>query len=530
LTFQPQGTNLPGTGNTGNAMASLLAGYLHRGQVRTLDRIDRHASYWAAFVQDDWKVRSNLTLNLGVRWETHTPRVDANDRQSGFDLDAINPVCNCPGVITFAGLNGQGRTVYGGDYNNIAPRVGLAWQPFGDNKTVIRSSYGIFYGPPFPGSNNLAAGFSIDGDFLTPDNGVTAPFLLKDGFPAVSRPELGPGFGAVGPGESAVYSPQLIDQDRRLGYSQMWNLSIQRSLGFNTIVEISYLGNVSHKLPGPSVSLNQVRPEDFRPGKMQALRPFPQFNAVTRISPMWGNSSYHGGNLKIEKRFSNGLNFLMNYTYAKFIDDTYAQFEAGESDLGMQNYYDRAAEKALSGNDVRHRLAWSSVYEIPLGKDRALLQNGPLAMILGGWNFGTIVTLQQGSPMGLTTQVNGLGSAFTPGPQRVNVLRDPALPKGEQTVERFFDTEAVAAPGTLVFGNSSRALLTGPGLVNFDVSLLKNHRWGEHYNVQFRFEAFNFFNHTNFNEPGRALGAANFGVISSAGSPRSLQFGLKFAF
>jgi hypothetical protein len=530
LTFQPQGTNRAGTGNTGNAMASLLTGYLHRGQVRTLDRIDRRAKYWAAFVQDDWKVRSNLTLNLGVRWETHTPRVDANDRQSGFDFDATNPVCNCPGIITFAGLDGQGRTVYGGDYNNITPRVGLAWQPFGDNKTVIRSGYGIFYGPPLPGSNNLAAGYSIDGDFLTPDNGVTAPFLLKNGFPAVERPDLGPGFGAVAPGKAAVFSPQLIDHDRRLGYSQMWNLSIQRTLGFDTIVEVSYLGNVSHKLPGPNVSLNQVHPSLWRSGNMQALRPFPQFNAVTRIAPMWGNSSYHGGNLKIEKRFSNGLNFLANYTYAKFIDDTYAQFEAGESDLGMQNYYDRAAEKALSGNDVRHRLAWSSVYEIPLGKGRAMLTQGPLATILGGWNFGTIVTLQQGSPMGLTTQVNGLGSAFTPGPQRVNVLRDPALPGDQQSVDRFFDTEAVAAPGTLVFGNSSRALLNGPGLINFDVSLLKNHRWGEHYNIQFRFEAFNFFNRANFNEPGRALGAANFGVISSAGDPRSLQFGLKFAF
>jgi len=530
LTFQPQGTALPGTGNTGNAMASLLSGYVHRGQVRTLDRIDRRAHYWAAFVQDDWKVRSNFTLNIGVRWDTHTPKVDALDRQNSFDLNAVNPVCNCPGTITFAGRDGLGRTVYDGDYNNIAPRFGFAWQPFGDNKTVVRSAYGVFFGVPQPGSNNMAAGFSVEGDFLTPDNGVTAPFLLRDGFPAVQRPELGPGFGAVAPGQAAVFSPQFIDQDRELGYSQMWNTSIQRTLGFKTVFEASYLGNVGHKLPGPGVSLNQVHPSLWRSGNMRALRPYPQFNNVTRISPMWGNSSYHGMNLKIEKRFSNGLNFLANYTWAKFIDDTFSGQEAGEADVGMQNYYDRAAEKALSGNDVRHRLVWSSVYELPLGKGRKLLNSGPLAMVLGGWNFGTIITLQQGSPMALTTQVNGLGAAFTPGPQRVNVDRDPALPKSEQTVERFFDTEAVSAPGTLQFGNSSRALLTGPGIVNFDVSMLKNHRWGEHYNVQFRFEAFNFFNTAQFNEPGRALGSPQFGVISSAADPRSLQFGLKFAF
>ena len=530
LAFQVQGTSLGSTGNTGNAIASMLAGYVHRGQVRTLDRIDRRAGYYAGFIQDDWKVRSNLTLNLGVRWETHTPKIDANDRQSSFDLTAINPVCNCPGTVTFATQNGLGRQLYDGDYNNWTPRVGLAWQPFGDNKTVIRSGYGIFYGPPLPGSNNMAAGFSIDGDFLTPDNGVTAPFLLRNGFPAVAPPVRDASFGAVAPGQAPVFSPEFIDQDRALGYSQMWNLSVQRQLGFQTLFEASYLGNVGHKLPGPNVSLNQVHPSLWRSGNMQALRPYPQFNAITRIAPMWGNSSYHGMNLKLEKRFSDGLNFLANYTYAKFIDDTFAGFEAGEADVGMQNYYDRAAERALSGNDVRHRLVWSSVYEIPFGKGRKMLQNGPLAMALGGWNFGTIITLQKGSPMALTTQNNGLGAAFTPGPQRVNVLSDPTLPKGERTVERYFDTTAVAAPGALQLGNSSRALLNGPGFANFDVSLLKNHRWGESYNVQFRFEAFNFFNTAQFNEPGRALGAPDFGVISSAANPRSLQFGLKFEF
>ena len=432
-------------------------------------------------------------------------------------------------MITFAGRDGQGRTVYDGDYNNVSPRVGFAWQPFGDSTTVIRSGYGLFYGPPLPGSNNMAAGFSIDGDFLTPDNGVTAPFLLRDGFPPVARPELGAGFGAVPIDEAPVFSPEFIDHDRNIGYSQMWNFSIQRGLGFNAIVEASYLGNVGHKIPGPDVSINQLRPEDFGPGNRQALRPFPQFNNVVAQTRMWGNSSYHGLNLKLEKRFSGGLNFLANYTWAKFIDDVPAQFEAGEADVGMQNLYDRAAEKALSGNDVRHRLVWSSVYEIPLGKDRALLNSGPLALILGGWNFGAIVTLQQGSPITLVTQANTL-NAFNPGPQRVNVLRDPALPQEERTVERYFDTEVVVAPPQFTFGNAGRSLLTGPGIVNFDVSLLKNHRWGERYNVQFRFEAFNFFNTAQFDEPGRALGSPQFGVISSAGDPRSLQFGLKFAF
>ena len=530
LDFRPQGTRLPGTGNTGDSVASMLLGYVHRGRIQEFDTLDRRAQYYAGFVQDDWKATQNFTLNLGLRWETHTPRTDALDRQNGFDLTAVNPVCNCPGTLTFASRDGLGRTVYDGDYNNFSPRVGFAWQPLGDGKTVIRSSYGLFYGPPLPGSNNTAAGFGVEGDFVTPDNGITAPFLLRDGFPAPSRAELGPGFGAVEPGARPVFSPQFIDRERQITYSQMWNLSLQRSLGATTVLELSYLGNVGHKLPARgSLSINQVRPENFGPGNRQQFRPFPQFNAVSAVTRMWGNSNYHGFNLKLERRFSQGLSFLTNYTWSKFIDDTPAQFEAGEADVAIQNLYNRAAERGLSGNDVRHRLVWSSVYEIPFGKDRAVLNSGPLAMVLGGWNFGTIITLQQGSPMALTTQVNGI-NGFTPGPQRVDVVGDPELPASQRTVERFFDTTAVAQPARFTFGNSGRDILTGPGIINFDMSLLKNHRWGERFNVQFRFEAFNFFNRAQFNEPGRALGAANFGVISSAGDPRSLQFGLKFAF
>jgi len=295
------------------------------------------------------------------------------------------------------------------------------------------------------------------------------------------------------------------------------------------VLELSYLGNVGHKLPALDMSINQVRPELMGPGNAQARRPFPQFSSVTVVRRMWGNSSYHGFNVKIEKRFSGGLNFMANYTVSKFIDDIPAQFEAGQVRIGAQNLYCRACEKGLSGNDVRHRFAWSSVYEIPVGGGRKFLNSGVPSMILGGWNLGLIVTLQQGNPMALTTQTNTT-NAFTPGPQRVNVLRDPTLPESQRTLERWFDTEAVEAPAPYTFGNAGRSLLTGPGLANFDLSLLKNHRWGEGFNVQFRFEAFNVLNHTNFNEPGRALGSATFGVISSAQAARILQLGLRFEF
>lgn len=529
LGFNSTSTSMPGVNGTGNAVASMLLGLPVSGNVRETDILDRRSKYFALFAQEDWKATTNLTINLGFRWETHTPRFDANDRQSGFDRFAINPVSGTPGVVTFANRDGYGRQLYNSDYNNVMPRIGLAWKPFGWRSTVVRTGYGIFYGPPQPGSNTASAGFETSGSFTSPDNGITPAFILRDGFPSTARPALGPGYGAVRVGQAAIYSPDFIDVNRQLGYTQQWNFGIQRELAWSTVTEITYLGNIGHKLNGPDTSINQVPRELMGAGNAQVRRPFPQFANVVTIAPMWGNSSYHSLNLKMEKRFSHGLNFLANYTFAKFIDDVPASQEAGVVGGGIQDLYNRRAEKSLSGNDVRHRFVWSSVYELPVGRGRRWMGSGIASTLFGGWNLGGILTLQGGHPFGLITQQNTT-NAFNPGSQRVNVLRDPKLPESERRVERYFDTEAVAAPAPFTFGNSGRALLTGPGVFNLDMSLLKNHRWGETYNIQFRFETFNLLNHANFEEPGRSLGAPGFGVISAARDGRSLQFGLKFLF
>jgi hypothetical protein len=244
---------------------------------------------------------------------------------------------------------------------------------------------------------------------------------------------------------------------------------------------------------------------------------------------MWGNSNYHGLNLKVEKRFSSGLNFLTNYTWSKFIDDIASDFEVGAVPVGYQDFYNRGADRSLSGNDVRHRFVASSVYELPFGPGRSHLQKGILARAVGGWNLGAILVAQAGSPYGLVTQ-NNTSNSFSSGPQRVNALRDPALPASERTPGRWFDTTAVTAPLPYTFGDSSRAMLTGPGLLNLDVSLLKNFRFGESRNVQFRAEAMNVTNRVNFQEPGRVLGTASFGAISEALPARVMQLGLKIEF
>jgi len=227
--------------------------------------------------------------------------------------------------------------------------------------------------------------------------------------------------------------------------------------------------------------------------------------------------------------FSDEPNFLANYTYSKFIDDVAASQESGQAAGGIQNVYDRRAERALSGNDIRNRFVFSSVYELPFGPGRRWLSQGAPGVVLGGWNIGAIMTLQDGSPVGLVTQVNGT-NAFNPGAQRVNLLRDPTLPEAERSVQRWFDTTAVAAPPQFTFGNAGRTVLTGPGLAKIDLSLLKNFALSERFNLQLRAEAFNALNHANFEDPGNAMGGPNFGVISAAKDARSVQLGLKLNF
>ena len=535
MAFATPETGLPGNSSSGFAMASLLLGAPNTASVHATLPLDRRAAYIAWFVQDDWKVTRDLTINLGLRWEAHTPRIDVRNRQNGFNTTEINPVSGTPGVVTFAGLNGLGEHVYNGDWNNYGPRIGLAWKPFGLKRTVLRSGFGLFYGPPLEGSNNTSAGFETTGSFSSPDNGITPPFLLRNGFPGgASSANLGPGYGAVPVGAAVIFSPTFLQADRQLGYSEQWNLTIQQDLGWDTVLEAGYLGVEGHRLPGPDTNINQVPPALMGPGNAQIHRPFPQFGNVSMVAPMWGNSNYQSLNIKVEKRFTHGLNFLANYTWSKFIDDVPASFELGASSGAgtsneLQNYYNRKAEKALSGNDVPQRFVLSSAYELPIGKGKRWLANGFGSSVIGGWTLSLITVVQHGAPMELVTQTNST-NAFTPGPQRVNVLHDPNLQGDQRSVSKWFDPTAVAAPLAYTFGNSSRSLVWTPGVVDLSASLLKNFKIRDRFNVQIRADALNFPNHANFMPPGNALGAANFGVIGAARDARIMQLGLRMDF
>ena len=533
--FSTQPTGLPGNAATGSGLASLLVGFpTSFSQNQTLP-LDRHSWYLAAFVQDDWSVTPNLTLNLGLRWETDTPMVDAKNRMNGFDANAINPVSGTPGVVKFMGLNGYRTTPYDGDWNNFGPRVGFAWKIMGSASTVLRGGAGIFFAHPFDAGvpNAVSLGFSQSASLNSPDNGLTAPFYLRNGVPAIpaSVLKLDDSFGAAPVGQNATTAVTFFETNRRTGYSQQFNLGVQRQLPAMFVVEVSGVGNLSRKLPCSNLSINQISPAILGPGhSTQRDRPFPQFSGVSIQNPTFGTSNYLAGMLRVEKRFSHGLNLISTYTWSKFLANANDPGSSLGADGGLySNYYNRRADYGPSNNDIHHRFTFSSVYELPFGKGKRWANSGFARAVAGGWGIGNVTTVQSAPPFTVTTQTNNT-NAFSAGAQRADVLRNPNLPSDQRSVGRWFDTAAFAQPAIYQFGNQGRNILRAAGLSTLDFSLQRNFVLREGMKLQFRGEFFNALNHTNLGVPGRVFGAAGFGVVSSSGPARQVQVGMRMSF
>ena len=522
---------------TGNALAELLLGWTSSAALVDTDILDSRTDYAGAYIQDDWKVNSRLTLNIGLRWEMDTPRWERNNRQSGFDNSQINPVSGTPGIVTFAGINGVGKYAHKFDKNNFGPRFGLAFRA--TNKLVVRGGYGISYNGAYTGSvaNSFNQGFSLNGSFNSADGGFTPAFMFRNGMPAIGRSELTPGFGAVPVGRPVTTAPDFLQRNQVSGYSQQWNFTMQYELPSNTLFEAAYIANVGHKLAGPNVNVNQIPlVNGMGPAAQnQRLRPYPQFNNVTQISPPWGNSTYHSMNLKFEKRYSRGLSFLGNYTWAKYIDDVESGSELGGATNNGYTHIDaRALNKGLSGSDIRHRLAWSTLYDLPIGKGRNIpVENAVLNHVIGGWTVGGILEARSGAPYGVVEQTNRL-NAFSDA-QRPNLLRDPNLDPGRSRgdkVAMYFDTSAFQSPGNGILGNAAKANGLGPGFFGLDLSVQKLFQLSERFGLTFRTDIVNAPNVPAFANPNQNNGNGNFGKIGGialGSTAREIQLSLRLA-
>ncbi len=523
--FVPQYTSLPGVTGTGDGLATFLLGGANTASLQISDLIQSRAFYLAGYVQDDWRVTGRLTVNLGLRWETELPRRTLNDTQNSFDLARINPVSGTPGVVTFSGRDGTPRNAFRTDWNNFGPRVGFAYRLGTAKETVIRAGVGTFFGSTVSNTigDTASTGFSTSASLVVPQAEYLTALNLRNGFPAVTRQALNDSFGAVALGQRPNLSVGFFKQDQTAPTSFQYNFNVQREVARETVVELGYMANVSHHLTANDLTLNQVRPERMGAGDAQARRPFPQFSNVYWINPSIGDSSYHSGYARLERRFASGFSLLAHYTFSKFLDDVAGADEYGDPGSYM-DAYNRRLDKSLSGSDVTHRTVLTGLYRTP-----TLDRNRMLKWAAGSWQVGMLVTLQSGAPFTAVTAAN-TSNAFTAGSLRPNVLRDPNLSPGERTLARWFDTTAFAAPAPFTFGNSPRSGLRGDGLQTVDATLAKEFRLTERYRADLRAEFYNLLNHANFELPGHVMGASNFGAVLSARPARAVQLGVRLSF
>jgi hypothetical protein len=534
FTFGTQPTGLPGNAATGVGLASMLIGFPTAFVAQQTAPLNRSSWYYAAFMQDDWQVSPNLTLNYGVRWEIDTPMVDALNRMNGFDAGQINPVSGTLGVIKFAGLNGYPKTAYDIDANNFGPRFGFAWKPFGSVSTVVRGGYGIFFAHPFDNAQPNAAtlGFQFASTLNSPDNGITAPFYLRNGVPALTNtPVLNDSYGAVPFGQNPNTAVTFFQRDRKTGYSEQFNLTVEHELPGSLVVQVGAMGNLSRKLASANISMNQILPSILGPAhQTQRDRPYPQFSDVQILGPSFGVTNYYAGIARVEKRFSHGLNVVSTYTWSKFLGNTNDTWSAslGQRNGVYSNYYNRKADYGYEEDDIPHRFTFSAVYELPFGAGKTWLAKNPLRYVVGGWSIGTLTTLRSGPPLTVVAQTNTT-NAFSAGSLRPDVLSNPNLSSG-QTIQRWFDTKAFVQPAPYQFGNEGVDIVRAAGLINCDFSLARMFRIRERAQLQFRGEFFNAFNHANFGLPGAVFGSVSFGVVSSASAARQVQVGARMTF
>lgn len=490
---------------TGSGLGDFLLGYINSTATSELqtDTIQQHV--YNGYLQDDWKATNTLTLNFGLRYELPTPFVEEHDRESNFVLDSGPCYLH---LITVAqrGLCGLPRALTRTDYNNFAPRLGLAWQATA--KTVVRSGFGVFYGrdedlgiqrrlpnnPPFIISSAFA------GDQTNP------AFFLQNGFPPNALNLAGGGIPNVNNFPFNFPTPYVIQ----------WNMNVERELPGSLLAQVGYTGAEAKKLPGV-IAENQPFPGT---GNVNARRPYQGYANIQSYNP-YINSTYNALLAKLERRFTKGMTLLASYTYGHSIDGGGNQNDS--NDPGPQNARDLAAQKGSSNFDLRHRFVFSGLYQVPSPHSSAFL-----SALARNWQLSGIFSAQTGQPFTVTSSTDPTGTNTTARPNRV---REGSLPPDQRDPTHWFDTTAFVAPICPCFGNSGRNILRAPGLVNADLGLSRDFVFHERFRLHFRCEAFNLANHPNFGLPAMAIGSPGVGIIGSVVTPeRQIQLAMKLHF
>jgi outer membrane receptor protein involved in Fe transport len=488
--------NLGFTGQfTGNAVADFLLGYVRSAELSNVHVVEQRRYSVAFFVQDEWQVNDKFTANLGLRYDYMTPAYEANNEMANFDPATASLVFASDGSM-------QQRALIKPDRNNLGPRVGLAYQI--NNQTVVRGGFGVFFNPfdrigsedqlslnP-PGLRNISQ---------TATSTTTPVLLMRDGFPT----------NYLDP-SNIVLSRLLIRAANPSGENAMFKqfaAGVERQIGTNFVVSADFVGNIGSDI-AVLRNLNQ-------PANGNGARPFPSFAHIQWRDPI-GESKYKGMDFAAEKRLSHGYSYRVAYTLSDSRDQAPEHLAATSG--RPQNTNDVNAWEGPSDFDVRHRLVVNFVVESPVGRgfDAGAIGN----KILGGWTLSGIYTARSGRPY-TVTQGSLEGATWMP-----NLVGDP---KGQESVDNWFNVAAFQRVPAGVFGNAGRNIVRGPGYVTFDISVQRRLTFTKRLAATLRWDVFNLFDRANFGNPNSDITGATVSTISTlAGDPRVMQFAVRFHF
>lgn len=494
--------------NSGNALASMLLDFPVNGSLKDTITQEFKTNYFAWFVQDDWRVNRRITLNLGLRHDIDTPITEAKNRITGFDPTAINPVSGTPGVITFP------TRFTNPVYTSFGPRFGISFNP-GNGSWVYRGGYGLFFNEymqldpwSIPGWNRPDVSVSV--------NGVASslfvnqpPYTLASGLPApppFDPSQLNPGFGAVAKSPDGFYHPNYavsyIPMNNKAGYEHQLEVSVQHQMWNNTtIAEVGYAGTFGRDLSvcngglGCSVETNALSPSQELALGFQATsndNPFPQFASAAELGASRFSSWYDSGYAKVQRRWSNGLTFLTHFTWSKNIDN-YSMFCCTQPDFYRRN------GRGRSWTDRKYRYVFAGTYDLPVGPGERFQTHGIATYVLGGWRLAPAFTANSGQP--LTAFMANVPGAVVP-----DCVGNPN--SGPKTLHSWFNVSAFQAPQPFTYGNCGTGEITGPGYVDLDSSMQKDFPvpFGkESTKLNFRVDAYNVLNHTNFGNPSTTI-------------------------
>src|SRR5579883_364563 len=483
----------------------------------------QRATIYGLYFQDDWRATNNLTLNLGLRWEYHSPWVEVKDRQSNFD--------EYTGQLMLAGQNGASRALYQPYHKDFQPRVGFAYTPdFGNKKLVVRGAYTISSFLEGTGTNlRLPLNPPFNSEFQALYN--TPAYLLPP-------TRLDQGLAGLNPKDPfAGATLRLWDPFVRPADVQQWNFSLEYELPKGNVLTVGYVGQHGTHLMVPMPYLQkqivggQVVPGPYLAGNPSLLSEIAQVSGTASI----GNQKYNALQVTMQKRFSSGLEYQVAYTWSHGMSDAIGYYgqggQAGSQGAYWQNLYNQKSEWGPTYFDIQQNLTASFVYELPFGLKKRFGSswNRGVDAVLGGWQLGGIFTAHSGFP--LTIKMSGDPSGTNARSFRANVIGTPNDPHNIGPGALFLDPSAYAVPAPHTFGDAGNGIVRGPGMTRLDLSLGKHFNVTEHKYFEFRAEAFNVSNTPIFLSPAsQVITSPLFGQIRSSEGERNVQLVLKFYF